>query len=126
MLACQASCRGFKPRLPLHFRKKEVMGKRYNPGSPWKKLIKFLNARHSVDIKVIENYLYHHSHHFYMREHLKTLIQLRFCVKKCCINQNKTTTTKIILKRRIPKKLTEELAKEMLQKPWLSWFMFPE
>jgi predicted metal-dependent peptidase len=51
---------------------------------------------------------------------------LRFCVKKVCVNQNKTTTVKIVLKRRIPKKLTKELAKEMLEKPWLSWFMFPE
>jgi hypothetical protein len=43
-----------------------------------------------------------------------------------CCNQNKTVTTKIIVKRRIPKKLTFDLANEMIEKPWLAWFMFPE
>jgi len=99
---------------------------RYRQRSTWKILVKYLNEQNSVLLINIEKHLFHSVHNYDMKRHLSLLIKLRFCERKVCFNQNKKTTTKIVLKRRIPKKLTEELANEMLKTPWLAWFMYPE
>lgn len=132
MLACQASCRGFNPRLPLQFRKGTM--KSFRRKDLWKILITKLNEKQSHLLNDIKNLRFKAYYYDYSEEaefknidyYLNKLIQHDFIEIRVYKNQNNKDVQKVFLKcERIPRKLRPKHFEQFEQHPWLRWFMFP-